>query len=125
MKVLTRRCFLKAPVVAAIAVTTGLPGCTGPASPKKSSATTHRVEIRDFAFQPASLTIAPGDTVTWINRDIVPHTATAEDQSWDTGSLDSNRSGSVVFTAGMSGAYFCRFHPAMRAELRINLSDGY
>ena len=42
----------------------------------------HIVEIRDFGFHPERTLISPGDTIVWINRDIVPHTVTAGDGSW-------------------------------------------
>ena len=82
-------------------------------------AATHEVEIRGFKFEPASLTARPGDTITWTNRDLVPHTATAHDGRWDTGRIGKGETASMVFEAGMAGDYFCRFHPAMKARLEI------
>lgn len=43
----------------------------------------YRVEIKHFKFVPERLTVAPGDTVVWVNLDLVPHTVTAKDESWD------------------------------------------
>ena len=79
----------------------------------------HVIEIVRFRFMPDPLVVRPGDTVTWINRDIVPHTATALDESWDTGEIAPGKEGSVVVTAGFSTDYFCRFHPSMKAVLRV------
>jgi len=80
----------------------------------------HTIEISKFKFEPATLTANPGDTITWINRDIVPHTATANDKIWDTGTLKKDES--IVTTVGEDtiGAYFCRFHPHMKGELKIS-----
>lgn len=77
----------------------------------------HIVEIKDFGYHPKSLTIRLGDTVTWTNRDIAPHTATATDKSWDTGTIKRNDTFKIKVTHDHSGEYFCRHHPAMKAEL--------
>lgn len=79
----------------------------------------HRVEIRDFVFAPPRLEVSPGDRIIWINRDIVPHTATASDKSWDSGTLGTNEEWQMTLEAGMEADYFCRFHPMMKARLEI------
>jgi plastocyanin len=81
-------------------------------SPKK-----HHVEIRDFSFTPEVLEVKPGDTITWTNQDIAPHTATALDNSWNTGSITKGMSKEMLVTTKFSPHYFCRFHPAMKARL--------
>lgn len=80
----------------------------------------HTVEIRGMAFYPAELTLAPGDTVVWINRDIVPHTATARGpQPWDTGNLLPGEQGRHVAQRVGVIDYVCAWHPTMRAKLII------
>jgi plastocyanin len=76
------------------------------------------VEIRGFEYFPANLVVAPGDTVVWVNHDAVPHTATAVDAAWDSGSIASNQAGSWV-VSGEGGDYTCAFHPAMKARISI------
>ena len=49
---------------------------------------TTEVEISDFKFAPEAITVEAGDTVTWTSSDDAPHTATADDGSFDTGDLD-------------------------------------
>ncbi|MCR9214682.1 MAG: plasmid stabilization protein [Proteobacteria bacterium] len=83
----------------------------------EASPTEHLIEIQRFKFVPDILSVRPGDTVTWINRDIAPHTATAADKSWDTGDIKKGDRKSVLVTNGFTAAYFCRFHPVMRATL--------
>jgi len=83
---------------------------------------THRIEIGDFRFTPDSTEASPGDTITWINLDITPHTATASDGSWDTGELVKGAEASIAVTAEMASDYFCAFHPMMKAQLSINKS---
>ena len=79
----------------------------------------HVVEIRNFEFSPRELTVAPGDTVTWINRDIVPHTATAREGGWDSDSVETNDRWRMTIREGQDEDYFCRFHPSMVGRLRI------
>ncbi len=82
-------------------------------------AESHVVEIRDFQFAPEALDIAVGDTVTWVNMDIAPHTATAVDGSWDSGSLAQGDEWSLVIeTAGVID-YLCTFHPQMVGALNV------
>lgn len=80
----------------------------------------HVIEIGGMAFRPTSLVVAPGDTVVWINRDLVPHTATAEAaRGWDTGVLAQERSGRVVVGRPGEVKYLCALHPGMRGTLII------
>jgi len=79
----------------------------------------HTVEITGFKFVPDVLDVRAGDRIRWINRDIAPHTATAIDDSWDTGSLEKDASIVTVVRANMSEDYFCRFHPHMTAKLKL------
>jgi amicyanin len=77
------------------------------------------VEIADFAFEPAELTITAGETVTWTNLDGVAHTATATDGSWDTGLLDEGESGSITFTTPGTYDYRCTPHPSMTGRIVV------
>lgn len=79
----------------------------------------HLIEIRGFQFQALDSSPKPGDTVTWVNRDLAPHTATAVDQSWSTAELKQGERGSILVTADMQAAYFCRYHPAMQGRLQL------
>jgi len=79
----------------------------------------HHVEIAEFKYEPAMLEVDVGDTITWTNIDIVPHTATAKDGSWDTGSLAQGESASITVTESMSTEYICAFHPGMKAALKF------
>jgi plastocyanin len=88
-------------------------------SDERPKPTTHTVTIENMRFQPESLTVARGDTVVWVNRDLVPHTATSKDDVFDSKTIlaeDSWR-----FTAREKGdfAYICTFHPTMTAMLQV------
>ena len=79
----------------------------------------HTVEIRGFAFLPATLEVAAGDTVLWINRDVVPHTATRDGRGWDSGSLGPEQAWQLVVASRESQPYYCAFHPSMRGMLVV------
>lgn len=80
---------------------------------------THRIVIKKFRFVPARLTINSGDRVEWVNRDIAPHTATSNDEGWDTGQLNKGDAAVIVFRSAGTHAYICTFHPSMRAEVTV------
>ncbi|HET9435904.1 MAG TPA: cupredoxin family copper-binding protein [Candidatus Limnocylindrales bacterium] len=79
----------------------------------------HAVAISGFSFSPGSLTIAVGDTVTWTNSDAQAHTATADDGSWDTGSLGNGASGTITFSTAGTFAYVCSIHPQMTGTVTV------
>lgn len=79
----------------------------------------HEVRISGFAFSPALLAVRPGDQIRFINTDLTPHTATARDGSWDTGTLEQGDSTVLTVSPDWSSEYFCTYHPAMTARLRI------
>lgn len=78
----------------------------------------HQVEIRGFAYRPAELQVTAGDTIVWINRDIVPHNAAAG-KAWDTGKIEANASGLVVARGKGEQTYSCTYHPNMQAKLVV------
>lgn len=92
-------------------------------APKESVETqkvaANTVEIKDFAFGPTTMTVKVGDTVTWINKDIAGHSATADDKSFDTGMLSQNESGSFTFTKAGTYTYFCIAHPNMKGTIIV------
>lgn len=78
------------------------------------------VVIRGMAFVPSSLTVQQGDTIVWVNEDIVPHTATGlQPAAWTTGTLLHAQRGRVVAREKGVIAYTCDFHPTMKGALTI------
>ena len=88
-------------------------GCAGGSPAPKA----HALSILGFQYRPAALTVAVGDTLVWTNEDVVPHTATSADKSWDTGSIAARASGRVVVERQGTHRYVCAFHPGMKAEV--------
>jgi plastocyanin len=78
------------------------------------------VEIADFAFSPDELTIAAGSTVTWTNADPdLPHTATSDDDVFDSGNLNEGDDFSFTFEEAGTFSYFCQVHPDMQATIIV------
>lgn len=79
----------------------------------------HEIRIKDFKFDPEQIDVKTGDTISWINDDLAPHTATASEFGWDTGELSGGDSAEVLVTSDMETTYFCVFHPHMVGTLSI------
>jgi plastocyanin len=77
------------------------------------------IEIKDFVFKPAELTVTPGTKVTWINEDEAPHTATSNDKVFNSGGLDTDDKFSFVFNEKGEFPYFCALHPHMKATITV------
>ncbi len=77
------------------------------------------VQISGFRFVPAVITIKAGDTVRWTNKDKVSHTATADDQGFDTGLLAPGQPGEMTFDKPGVYDYHCTPHPGMRAQVVV------
>jgi plastocyanin len=81
--------------------------------------TTHTIVIEAMKFTPESLTVRPGDTVIWVNKDAFPHNATASNRGFR--SPDIAPDGSWKFKATKKGtfAYICTLHPTMKANIVV------
>ena len=79
--------------------------------------------IADFSFTPGSLTINQGDTVTWVNNGPTPHSATANNGSFNTGILKAGQSASHTFAQAGTFSYFCQPHPFMKATIVVQAAQ--
>jgi len=75
------------------------------------------VTLHAVRFDPDSLVIAAGDTVEWDNRDLVPHTVTADAGDWDSDTILPDSSWSTIVPDGGIHPYHCRFHPTLHGRL--------
>jgi len=80
----------------------------GPTAPADTS-----VRMAGSRFEPATLTIAVGETVRWFNDDALPHTVSPSDGSWDSGNLAPGQAFERRFDTAGSYSYLCRYHPGM------------
>src|SRR5215204_4291219 len=85
---------------------------------------TMTVSIKNFAFNPPNATVAPGTTVTWVNNDQAPHTATANNGAFDSGTLQPGQSYSFTFDKPGTYAYHCNIHPDMTATVTVSSASG-
>ena len=89
------------------------------ATVEPTSAATHTVTMDGTTFAPATLRVKRGDRVVWVNRDPFPHTVTASDKSFDSGSMDADTQWVLVATKAGHFDYLCRFHPTMKGSLDV------
>jgi plastocyanin len=92
-------------------------GKVRPTQAHTSSAAT--VTITDFKFGPATITVHVGDTVTWTNSSPMPHSATADNNSFDTGIVKPGASASHTFTQAGTFTYHCNVHPFMHGTVIV------
>jgi plastocyanin len=79
----------------------------------------HTVVVEGMAFSPATLTVRQGDVVVWVNKDLFPHTATAQDRSFDSGEIAAGKNWRYVARKTGTLAYVCSLHPTMKAALIV------
>lgn len=84
-----------------------------------SAQTASDVVIQSFAFGPQAVTVRAGTKVTWVNKDIEPHTVVSDSHKFQSEALDTGDTFSVTFdTAGTYG-YFCSIHPHMTGTVTV------
>ena len=110
----SRRAAAAAAALALIAATAGVRG----AAAADGGGRTHEIVIQAFQYAPATLKVRRGDVVVWINKDPLPHTATAAG-AFDSKSIGESRS--WRFTASRPGSfpYVCTLHPNMKGMLQV------
>jgi plastocyanin len=80
---------------------------------------THGIEMQNMRFGPVPANIKAGDTILWVNRDLVPHTARARDRSFDV-VIPSRGSATTVARRAGTILFYCRYHPVMRGQLAVS-----
>ena len=82
------------------------------------------IKIDNFTFNPQQIAVPVGTTVTWINHDDIPHTATSKTGLFRSKALDTDDKFSFTFTTPGSYAYFCALHPHMTGSIVVEASAG-
>ena len=80
----------------------------------------NEVFIQDMAFNPSTITVSAGTTITWTNKDAIAHTVTSNTGLFDSGSINSNGTYSHLFSSTGTFPYHCSIHPNMTASVIIN-----
>lgn len=81
---------------------------------------TNEVFIQGMAFNPGTITVTAGTTVTWTNKDAVTHTVTSTTNLFDSGSLGTNGTFSHTFATAGTFPYICKIHPYMTGSVTVN-----
>jgi plastocyanin len=89
------------------------------ASAPQAQGANAEVKIDNFSFSPATITVAAGTTVTWTNRDDIPHTVVSDDKVFKSKVLDTDEKFSYAFTKPGTYPYFCSIHPKMTGKVVV------
>jgi plastocyanin len=96
-----------------------LAGTAGSSGQLKPESRVLVVTIENMRFNPEVLILKSGDRITWTNKDLFPHTATADAKTFDSHSIAPTGSWTLVTGEPGTYAYSCAFHPTMKGTLKV------
>ncbi|HVY59888.1 MAG TPA: cupredoxin family copper-binding protein [Xanthobacteraceae bacterium] len=82
------------------------------------------VKIDNFTFEPQTVTVKAGTTVSWRNDDDIPHTVTSATRAFKSKALDTGDTFAFTFTTPGTYEYFCSLHPHMKATIVVETNTG-
>jgi len=88
-------------------------------APSGEASKSEKVDIVEFTYQPDPVVVQVDGKVIWQNQDTAPHTATADDGSFDTGTIEKGKIGSETFKEPGTFTYFCEIHPTMKGTVEV------
>jgi plastocyanin len=88
-------------------------------APSGEASKSEKVDIVEFTYQPDPVVVQVGGKVIWQNQDTAPHTATADDGSFDTDTIEKGKIGSETFKEAGTFTYFCEIHPTMKGTVEV------
>ncbi|HEV2857803.1 MAG TPA: cupredoxin domain-containing protein [Solirubrobacterales bacterium] len=88
-------------------------------APSGEASKSEKVQIVEFSYEPDPVVVQAGGKVIWQNEDTAPHTATADDGSFDTGTIENGKIGSATFKEAGTFTYFCEIHPTMHGTVEV------
>ena len=106
-------------VVVVIAIVVLLAGSPSVTADDQSSAANAEVKIDNFSFGPQTLTVPVGATVTWTNRDDIPHTSVSTDGVFKSKVMDTDEKFSYTFAKAGTYQYYCSIHPKMTGQVVV------
>jgi|SRR3989344_6956583 len=104
-------------IVALVIALSLVAGCNNAGNQDSTSTSTNSVEIKDFAFNPATINIKAGTVVTWTNQDTAKHTVKLDEI--ESPSLAKGQSWSYSFTTPGTYNYICSLHPSMKGKIIV------
>ncbi len=117
MKTLLCIADLVAVMIAMALLFAGTP--TVAANAQQAAPATAEVKIDNFSFGPGTLTVPVGATVTWTNRDDIPHTVVSTEGAFKSKVLDTDEKFSFTFNKAGTFSYFCSIHPKMTGKVVV------
>ena len=110
--ILSNSCSKSSPYMAGINNTGNTGGTGGPG--------TNEVFIQNMAFNPSTISVAAGTTITWTNKDAITHTVTSDKSLFDSGSIGPNGVFTHTFATAGTFSYHCKIHASMTASVTVN-----
>ena len=92
---------------------------SGSAAPPADAVESHTITIENMQFNPPQLSVHRGDRIVWVNKDLFPHTVTADNKAFDSGAIDADGSWTYVADKGGEHAYSCTLHPTMKGVITV------
>jgi plastocyanin len=80
---------------------------------------TYTIVVENMRFDPQTLVVKSGDRIKWVNKDLFPHTATADSKVFDSHSIAPNTSWALMMHKPGSYTYACAFHPTMKGTVVV------
>jgi plastocyanin len=108
--------FESAVIIAIVLMLAGSPSVTANAKPSAANA---EVTIDNFSFGPQTITVPVGATVTWTNRDDIPHTVVSTDGLFNSKVRDTDEKFSYTFAKAGTYPYYCSVHPKMIGKIVV------
>jgi amicyanin len=106
-------------IIAAVVTFTGIHGTSAQAGQDGKPPKAVAIEIDNFKFGVVSLEVAVGATVTWTNRDDVPHTVVSSTKLFKSPPLDTGEAFSYTFKEAGTFEYYCSMHPRMTGKIVV------
>ena len=103
-------------IIAIVLLVAGSPTVTANDQPSAASA---EVKIDNFVFGPQTITVPIGATVTWTNKDDIPHTSVSTEGVFKSKVLDTDEKFSYTFTKAGTYSYYCTIHPKMTGKIVV------
>jgi plastocyanin len=95
-------------------------GSGGGDTATRTSSSPQAVDISDYTYKPATLTVPAGTKLTFVNHDSTAHTATSKQPgAFDTGPIQPGKSATVTLTKPGTFTYYCAFHPFMEGTIKV------
>jgi plastocyanin len=103
-----------------VLVLSALAGCSdGSTSDNPSGDQNATVTVKDFNFNPTTVNVLKGSTVTWTNEGQMEHSVTGDDDSWGAGDIEAGEDVTYTFEHTGGHPYHCKYHPAMTGTINV------